>query len=285
MKKILGVVAIIAIAIFYTGVFYVTEIEEAIVVRMGQPVRKPIMKAGLNFKIPFIEKVDKFDKRLLEYDAEPKEIITKDKKNIVIDNYARFKISNPLLFLQTVHDEAGAQVRLDDIIYSELRQNIGRYTLTEILSSKREDIMRTVTKNSDEKAREFGIVIVDVRIKRADLPQQNELNVYKRMQTERAQQAKKYRAEGKEQALQIESKADQEKTTILAEAYRKAEEIKGEGDAKALQIYADAYNKDPDFYKFTRSLDAYKKIFSQKNKNRIIISTDSDLFNLFGGVK
>ena len=198
MKKILGVIAIIVVSVIYMGIFYVTETEEAIIIRMGEPVRKPIKEAGLNFKIPFIEKVVKFDKRLLEYDSEPKEIITKDKKNIVIDNYARFKIEDPLLFLQTVHNEAGAQVRLDDIIYSELRENIGKYTLTDILSSKREDIMRDVTVNSDLKVRELGIRIVDVRIKRADLPQENELNVYKRMQTERAQQAKKYRAEGKE---------------------------------------------------------------------------------------
>lgn len=198
----------------------------------------------------------------------------------MIDNYARWRIIDPLLFLQTVQDEKGAQARLDDIIYSEIRERLGQYTFLDIIAFKRDEIMETVTRESWEKTKKFGIEIVDVRIKRAELPKENEENVYRRMEAERHQQAKKYRAEGQEKALEITSQAEKERTVILAEAYEKSESIKGEGDAEALKIYADAYNRDPEFYKFTRTLSTYDKILSGSGKTKIIMSTESELWKI-----
>ncbi|WP_320047105.1 protease modulator HflC [uncultured Ilyobacter sp.] len=280
MKKGINVVLILIVIVFASSVFQVSEIQKAVVLRFGKPVGKEISTSGLKFKVPFIDNVVYFDKRLLDYDAEPKDLITKDKKNIVIDNYARWRIIDPLLFLQTVQDEKGAQARLDDIIYSEIRERLGQYTFLDIIAFKRDEIMETVTRESWEKTKKFGIEIVDVRIKRAELPKENEENVYKRMEAERHQQAKKYRAEGQEKALEITSQAEKERTVILAEAYEKAESIKGEGDAKALKIYADAYNRDPEFYKFTRTLSAYDTILSGSGKTKIIMSTESEVWKI-----
>lgn len=282
MKKILGAILIVIVAVAFLGMFQMNELEQGVVIRMGDPIRE-ITKPGLKFKVPFIDSIVKFDKRLLEYDSAPKEIITKDKKNIVIDNYARWQIVNPLLFLQTVHNEIGAQSRLDDIIYSELRERIGRHDLTDIVSKERDRITKEATTASNKSSQKFGIKIVDVRIKRADLPQENEANVYKRMETERAQQAKKYRAEGQEKATEIRSKANKERTFILADAYKQSKVIRGEGDAMALKIYADAYNQDQEFYKFTRTLDAYKKILKGRGKNKVILSADSELWKYLEG--
>ncbi|WP_321328974.1 protease modulator HflC [uncultured Ilyobacter sp.] len=280
MKKGINVVLVLIVIVFASSVFQVSEIQKAVVLRFGKPVGKEINTSGLKFKVPFIDNVVYFDKRLLDYDAEPKDLITKDKKNIVIDNYARWRIIDPLLFLQTVQDEKGAQARLDDIIYSEIRERLGQYTFLDIIAFKRDEIMETVTRESWEKTKKFGIEIVDVRIKRAELPKENEENVYRRMEAERHQQAKKYRAEGQEKALEITSQAEKERTVILAEAYEKAESIKGEGDAKALKIYADAYNRDPEFYKFTRTLSAYDTILSGSGKTKVIMSTESELWKI-----
>ncbi|WP_372712517.1 protease modulator HflC [Ilyobacter sp.] len=280
MKKGINFVLILIIIIFASSVFQVSELQKAVVLRFGKPVGEEINTSGLKFKIPFIDNVVYFDKRLLDYDAEPKDLITKDKKNIVIDNYARWRIIDPLLFLQTVQDEKGAQARLDDIIYSEIRERLGQYTFLDIIAFKRDEIMDIVTRESWEKTKKLGIEIVDVRIKRAELPKQNEENVYRRMEAERHQQAKKYRAEGQEKALEITSQAEKERTVILAEAYEKSESIKGEGDAKALKIYADAYNRDPEFYKFTRTLSAYDSILSGSGKTKIIMSTESEVWKI-----
>jgi membrane protease subunit HflC len=280
MKKGINVVLVLIVIVFASSVYQVSEIQKAVVLRFGKPVGKEINTSGLKFKVPFIDNVVYFDKRLLDYDAEPKDLITKDKKNIVIDNYARWRIVDPLLFLQTVHDEKGAQARLDDIIYSEIRERLGQYTFLDIIAFKRDEIMETVTRESWEKTKKFGIEIVDVRIKRAELPKENEENVYRRMEAERHQQAKKYRAEGQEKALEITSQAEKERTVILAEAYEKAQSIKGEGDATALKIYADAYNRDPEFYKFTRTLSAYDTILSGSGKTKIIMSTESEIWKI-----
>jgi membrane protease subunit HflC len=277
MKKlIISIIIVLGIATS-TSLFQVSEVENAVVIRLGKP-KRVVSNPGLYMKMPFIDDVRYFDKRLLDYDAAPKGIIIKEKKNIVIDNYARWKISDPLLFLQSVQNIAGAQARLDDIVYSELRREMGKYTLSEIISSKRDIIMKNVTEGSREKAKTSGIEIVDVRIKRVELPKENEQNIYKRMEAERNQQAKKYRAEGREKSLEITSQADREKTIILAEAYKKSEELKGEGDAKALEIYADAYNRDPELYKFMKTLEAYETIMDSKTK--VILTTDSEMWKL-----
>ena len=197
------------LAAWNLAVFTVPQWMQAIVVQLGEPVRT-VQEPGLYWKIPFIQNVLYFDQRLLDYDASPREILTSDKQQLVVDNYSRWRIVDPLQFYRTVRNEDGAQSRLDDIIYSNLRETLGRHTLREIVSEKRAALMEQVTKRSDEKAREYGIEVVDVRIKRADLPEKNELNVFNRMRTERERLAKKFRAEGDEEARKIRSESDKE---------------------------------------------------------------------------
>jgi membrane protease subunit HflC len=250
---------IVILLVLVTGAVYtVDQTQSAIVVQLGKPVRE-VLDPGIHLKVPFIQQLTFFEKRILEYDSSPAEILTQDKKNLVVDNYAKWKIVDPLKFYQTVRNEYGAQSRLDDIIYAQLRVQLGLHTLTEVVSEKRHVIMENVTAKSNELAKDYGIEVVDVRVKRADLPPENEKNVYGRMNAERERQAKKYRSEGQEEAQKIRALADREKTIILAEAYKKAEESKGEGDALATKIYADAYQQDPQFFSFIRSIEAYKK--------------------------
>lgn len=281
--KLIAVLIVLIAFVGLTSMFQVDEREKVVVLRLGKPVGKPIEGAGLRFKMPIIDEVVKFDKRILEYDSEPKDIITLDKKNVVIDNYAKWKIKDPLLLLQTVNSVIGAQSRIDDIVYSELRQVIGQYTFLEIISVKRVEIMEIVTKSSAVKLKDLGIELLDVRMKRAELPEQNKTNIYQRMEAERSQQAKKYRAEGQEKALEVRSNAERERTVILAEAYKTAKTLEGEGDAEALKIYAEAYNKDKEFYKFTRTLEAYEKLLSNDADNKVILSTDSELWKVLSG--
>jgi len=202
------------------------------------------------------------------------EIITKDKKTLIVDNYARWRIIDPLKFLQTVRDLNGAQTRLDDIIYSELRVDLGLFDMSEIVSEKREGIMGRVTEISNEKANTYGIEIVDVRIKRVDLPPENEKYIFDRMRAERERIAKQYRAEGQEESAKIIAETEREKTVILAEAYKTAQTLKGEGEAESIRIYAESFNQDPEFYKFYRTLEAYRKTFI--DKTTVLLSTDSD---------
>ncbi|GAI43214.1 unnamed protein product, partial [marine sediment metagenome] len=188
----------------------------------------------------------------------------------------RWRIVEPLKLYQTVRDESGAQARLDDIVFSEIREELARHTLTEIVSVNREAIMEKVHKQCDEKAREYGIEVMDVRIKRADLPGEVAHSVYARMKAERQRIAKKYRSEGEEEAVKIRAQTDKEKTILLAESYRQAEKLKGDGDAEAIKIYAEAFEKDPEFYAFVRTLKAYEK--SLRRDTTIVLSSDSELF-------
>ena len=270
------VIIIIIIALLILAnltLFIVDETKQAIVLQFGKPIRV-IKEPGLNFKLPFIQNVIFFEDRLLVYDAAPTEIITKDKKTLIVDNYARWKIIDPLKFLQTVRDLNGAQARLDDIVYSELRVDLGLFNMSEIVSEKRESVMKRVTNISNEKANTYGIEIVDVRIKRVDLPPENEKYIFERMRAERERIAKQYRAEGQEEAAKIIAETEREKTVILAEAYKTAQTLKGEGDAEAVRIYAESFKQDPEFYKFYRTLEAYRKTF--KDKTTVLLSTDSD---------
>ena len=275
MKKgtllIILIVAILFLA--NLSLFIVDETKQAIVLQFGRPIRT-IKEPGLNWKLPFIQNVVFFEDRLLVYDAAPTEIITKDKKTLIVDNYARWKIIDPLKFLQTVRDLNGAQARLDDIIYSELRVDLGLFDMSEIVSEKREGIMKRVTEISNEKAKTYGIEIVDVRIKRVDLPPENEKFIFDRMRAERERIAKQYRAEGQEESAKIIAETEREKTVILAEAYKTAQTLKGEGEAESVRIYAESFNQDPEFYKFYRTLEAYKKTF--KDKTTVLLSTDSE---------
>jgi len=275
MKKGTLLIIIIVAILFLANLslFIVDETKQAIVLQFGKPIRV-ISEPGLNFKLPFIQNVVFFEDRLLVYDAAPTEIITKDKKTLIVDNYARWRIIDPLKFLQTVRDLNGAQARLDDIVYSELRVDLGLFNMSEIVSEKREGIMERVTEISNVKANTYGIEIVDVRIKRIDLPPENEKYIFDRMKAERERIAKQYRAEGQEESAKIIAETEREKTVILAEAYKTAQTLKGEGEAESVKIYAESFNQDPEFYKFYRTLEAYRKTF--KDKTTVLFSTDSD---------
>jgi len=269
---------VVIIGLFLLGaspLFIVDIIQNAIVVQLGKPIRN-ITEPGLYVKVPFIQEVTYFDKRLLDYDSDPQDVITQDKKTLLLDNYAKWRIVDPLKVYQNFQTQRGALQRLHDIIYSELRVELGRHDLLEIVATDRADLMKIVTQRSNDKASPYGIEIQDVRIKRADLPEQNEKAVFARMQAERERQAKQYRAEGAEEAQKIRSEAEKDREIILAEAYRESEELRGAGDAKAFKVYADAYRQDPHFFEFTRSMEAYKKTF--KDKSTLVVSPDSEFF-------
>ncbi|MFI5394796.1 MAG: protease modulator HflC [Candidatus Binatia bacterium] len=255
--------------------YTVPQWEQAIVVQLGEPVRT-VQEPGLYFKLPLIQNVLYFDKRLLAYDASPREILTKDKQQLMIDNFSRWRIRDPLQFYRTVRNEAGGQSRLDDVIYSIVRENLGRHTLREIVNEKRSEVMAEVTKESDAKAREYGIEVADVRIKRADLPEKNELNVFNRMRTERERLAKKFRAEGDEEARKIRSESDKQVQILTAEARKQADITRGQGDALAVKIFADAYGKDLEFYQLVRTLEAYRNSITEGTT--LILSPNSEFF-------
>ncbi|MBN4054508.1 protease modulator HflC [Nitrospira defluvii] len=276
--KVIGIGFLLVMVLMLIGAspfFVVDIIQTAIVVQLGKPVRT-ITEPGLQFKIPFIQEVIKFDKRLLDYDSEPQDVVTRDKKTLVIDNFAKWRIVEPLTFYEAFRTQQAARARLDDIIYSELRVDLGQHDLSEIISQNRSDIMATVTRIANEKALAYGIEIVDVRIKRADLPEQNERAVFTRMQAERGREAKRYRSEGAEEAQKIRSEAEKEKEILLSEAYKREQELMGDGDANAFRIYAEAYGQDPDFFEFVRTMEAYKKVLTQGTK--IILTPDSEFF-------
>ena len=276
MAKNLAVLIIAVILVTINlSVYTISMVEQAVITQLGKPVRN-VDEPGLHFKIPFIQKITKFPKQLLDYDSAPTEILTKDKKNLLIDNYAKWRILDSLKLLQTVRDTNGAQSRLDDIIYSELRVELGRHNLIDIVSTTRDEIMKLVTKRTNEKAKEYGISVLDVRIKRADMPQEIANSIYNRMRTERERIAKEYRAQGKEEAQKIRAKTDKEKIVLLAEAYKKEQGIRGEGDAESIKIYAKSLEKDPEFYSFIRSMEAYKILF--KEKSTIILPPDTEFF-------
>jgi membrane protease subunit HflC len=277
-----GIVVVVGLIFINLTFFTVDQTERAIVVQLGKPVQV-VDNPGLHFKLPFVQQVIFFEKRILTYDAAPAEILTEDKKNLVVDNYTKWKIINPLRFYQTVRNISGAQTRLDDIVYSEIRVQLGVHSLSEILSETREQIMRNVTEKTDNVAEAYGIQVVDVRIKRADLPAQNEQAVFGRMNAERERQAKRYRSEGQEESQKIRSTADKERAIILAQAYRQAQEIKGKGDAEAIRTYAEAFERNPEFYEFRRTLEAYKKAL--KDETTLVLTPDNQFLNYLQGVK
>ena len=261
MKGLIILAVIVVIALVAVGLvaYTVDETQQAVIIRMGNPVRT-VQEPGLYFKWPFpIESAHMFDDRVLEYDVDPEPIYTQDKKNLILDNYARWRIEDPLMFMKAVKTRSGAQARLDDIVYSVLREELGKHVLSEVISENREKIMVAVTHQCREQAKGLGIGILDVRIKRADLPRENEAFVFNRMRAERSRIAMQYRSEGEEAALKIRAQTDLDKREIMAVAYEKSEKLKGAGDAEALGIYANAYEKDPNFYAFTRTLQAYEK--------------------------
>lgn len=281
MKKILTGIGAILVFLGLTSIFIVDETEQVVILQFGKPVRI-ITEPGLHIKVPFpIQEKNVFDNRLLEYDSPPEEILSKDKKSLIVDNYVRWKIVDPLQFLKTVQAIPTALSRMDDIVYSELRRELGTHDMVEIITENREELMETVTVASNKATQDYGIEVVDVRIRRVDLPSQNEESIYARMDAERKRQANKFRSEGEEEAQKIRATTDRDKTIILADAYKQAERIRGEGDAKAVEVYADAYSADPKFYEFVRTLDAYKKIID--DKTMLVLPSDSRLFKLLLG--
>lgn len=272
---------VVAVLIWNAAFYRVDQWTQAIVIQLGDPVRT-VQEPGLYMKIPLIQNVEYFDKRLLLYDAQPKELLTRDKQQLVVDNFARWRIVDPLNFYRSLRTEQAAQSRLDDIIYSNVRENLGRQTLQEIVSSRRAELMREITRASDERVRDFGIEIVDVRIKRADLPEKNEQNVFRRMKAERERQAKKFRAEGEEEARKIRSEAEKRVTIILAEANKESEIIRGGGEARAVRIFADAHGRDIEFFELQRTLQAYDAAITEGTQ--LILSPDSDFFRYLSNI-
>ena len=276
--KISAVFIAIMLVGFLQAVFLVWETDQVVLTKFGETVRI-VAEPGLHFKIPFIYKVNRFEKRLLDYESSPTEIITQDKKTLIVDNYAKWRIDNPLKFMQALGNELGAQSRLDDIIYSELRTELGKHKFHDIISTNRSAIMEKVTLESNKKAMEYGMQVLDVRIKRADLPQENERAVFARMEAERKRIANQYRSEGEEEALKIRAETDKQAVIIMAEAEKKSQQIRGEGDAEATKIYALAYTKNVRFYSMVRKLEAYETVIDTMTV--MIISPDADFFEYF----
>jgi len=273
MKPIKLFILLTLVLTLYGSMFTVSMTQNAIVLQL-QEHKKTITEPGLRFKIPFFQEVRYFTKMLLVLDAPPADIITKDKKTMLIDNYTMWRIQDPLLFLQTLRTEPAGESRLDDIVKSELRVELGTHNLIDVVTKTREEIMEKVTKEANIKSVQYGIEVLDVRIKRADLPGDNAQKVFGRMRSERERIAKKYRSEGEEEATKIRAETDKEKVILVAEAYKKEQEVRGNGDARATKIYADAFNKDREFYAFMRSMEAYKN--SLKTDTTVILSEKSD---------
>jgi len=267
------IIGILAIVLASSSMYTVNMTQTAILLELQKP-KKIIKEPGLYFKIPFIQKVKYFSKQLLDNDSPPAEVITKDKKNLLIDNFTVWKIVAPLKFLETVRNVRGAEARLDDILFSELRVEIGTHHLIDVVTETREAIMAKVSAEANIKAAEYGIEIVAVRIKRTDLPPEIANSIFNRMRTERERIAKEYRSEGREEATKIRAETDKEKTILIAEAYKKEQEVRGEGDGISTRVYAEAYQKDVKFYAFMRSMEAYKK--SLKTDTTILLSKESN---------
>ena len=283
MKKFLIALIILVAATIYFSVFIVKEVNQAIVLQFGDP-KRIIMNPGINFKIPFIQNVVFLDKRILNLDTPPEEVIASDQKRLIVDAFARFQIVDPLKFYISVGNERVARSRLSTIINSRIRSVLGTQRLQTLLSADRTNQMSLIQDGVNNEAENFGIKIVDVRIKRADLPQANSDAIYKRMQTEREREAKEFRAKGAEMAAEITANADKEVTVILANAEKSSQILKGEGDGKRNKIFADAFGKDPEFFAFYRAMQAYEKALIG-GETSLILSPDSEFFKFFGNIK
>jgi len=273
------VVLIVGGILAMSSLFIVDQTEQALVLQFGQPLRV-IYTPGLRVKKPFIQNVTIYDKRLLDFEPPPEEVIASDQKRLIVDTYARYRITNPLLFYQTVATEFTARARLGALVSGSLRQVIGNVTLSALLSPDRAKIMRQIRDEVAGQAKPFGIDVVDVRIRRADLPPQNSEAIFARMRSERQQQAALYRGEGAQAAKTVRANADRERTVILADAQRDAQKVRGEGDAQAIEIYAKAYDQDKNFFAFYRSLQAYRAAFGGSNTS-FVLNPNSSFFRYF----
>jgi membrane protease subunit HflC len=273
-------VALVIAGIFMmSSLFIVDQTQIALVLQFGQP-RRVIRSPGLEVKRPFIENVIYYENRLLDLEPPPEEVIVSDQKRIVVDTYTRYRIADPLLFYQTVSTEAGVRARLAALVNGSLRRVLGNVTLSQLLSDQRAEIMRKIRDEMSAEGKAFGINVVDVRIRRADLPKENSEAIFARMQSERQQQAAQYRGEGAEAAQTVRANADRERTVILAEAQRAAQKVRGDGDAESIKIYAGAFGQDKDFFAFYRSMQAYRDALNGRNTS-FVLSPESGFFRFF----
>lgn len=280
---ILAVFLIVGLVIFIESVYTVDETEQVIVLQFGDP-KKVIREPGLQFKIPFIQNLVVYDKRVLEVDPNPEEVLLEDQKRLVVDTFVRYRIVDPLLFYQTLKIEAAAVSRLSNQTNSALRANLGRVTMLDVLSEERATLMARIRSQINENVIRLGMEIVDVRIVRADLPEQTSQSIYARMRSEREREASEARAQGQEMAQQIRSRAERERTVLLAEAEREAQILRGQGDQEAIKIYADAFSVDPKFYHFYRSLEAYRKSMANKDTT-LVLTPEGEFFRFFNDFK
>jgi membrane protease subunit HflC len=270
----------IAAIVAYSALFTVQQTEQALVVRFGKPV-DIATEPGLHFKAPFIDTVIPVDKRILDLENPSQEVIASDQKRLVVDAFARYRIKTPLRFYQSVGTIQAANLQLTTLLNAALRRVLGEVTLIQVVRDEREALMARIREQLDREAEGYGIQVVDVRIRRADLPEQNSQAVYQRMKTEREREAAEFRAQGGQKAQEIRANADREATIIVAEANSKAEQTRGEGDAERNRLFAEAYGKDPDFFAFYRSMSAYENGL-KSNDTRFLLKPDSDFFRYFG---
>src|SRR5262247_3705826 len=276
---VLAVLVIVAMIVGYGSLFTVYQTKQAIVVQLGQPVRV-VTEPGLNVKIPLIDSVISIDKRILDLEAQPQEVIASDQKRLVVDAFARYRIHDPLRFYQTVSSIEGANSRLSTLLISALRRVLGESTFIQVVRDERPQLTQRIREQLDREAQAFGIEVVDVRIRRADLPEQNSQAVYGRMKTEREREATEFRSQGQQRAQEIKARADRDVTVLIAEATSKGEQIRGEGDAERNRIFAEAFGKDPDFFAFYRSMQALETGLKH-NDTRMLLKPDSEFFRFF----
>lgn len=280
MTRLIAVFVAFAVVVLATQTFFtVDQTKQALVLQLGEPVRT-VKTPGLHAKIPFFQNVVPFDRRLLDFDADAQEVIMADQKRLVVDAYARYRIVDPLLFLQTARDENNMRVNMGKIVNSALREVLGSVPFGTVLTSKRSDLMRQITELVVNEAKPFGVEVADVRIMRADLHPDNSQAIYERMKSERQKEAAQERAEGNRTALGIRAEAERERTVILAEAQSQANVLRGQGDAEATNIFARAFNLDAEFYAFYRSLQAYQRSLTDGNST-MVLTPDSDFFRYF----
>ncbi len=283
MKGSVIIILIIAAVIAASSaMFIVDQREQVIVLQFGAPV-SVVREPGLNFKIPFVQEVRRYDRRVLDLNAEPQELTASDKKQIIVDAFAKYRISNPLEFYKATRHISHPDSLLTPILDSRLREVIANYPLISLLTIKRSEIMSEIRGNLSKEFKDFGIEVVDVRIMRADLPEKNSQTIFQRMQTERVREAKEFRAQGAEEAKIITSTAEKERTILLAEAEKKAQIIRGAGEAEATRIFAESFGRDQDFYTFYRSMQAYKETLG-KNDTTMVLSPDSEFLRYFGDI-
>lgn len=276
---VLAVLGAVAVLIVYSSAFVVYQTQQALVLRLGEPLA-PVTAPGLHWKVPFIDSVVYIDNRILDLENPSQEVIASDQKRLVVDAFARYRITNPLRFYQAVGTVQGANNRLSTVLNSALRRVVGENAFTAVVRDARESLMRQIGEQANREAANFGITVVDVRIRRADLPEANSQAVFQRMQTERQREAAEIRAQGSEAAQRLRARADREAAIVLAEANSKGEQMRGEGDAERNRVFAEAFGKDPDFFSFYRSMQAYEASLKSSD-TRLVVSPDSSFFRYF----